>query len=252
MITFPVWIRLGALTLHPHWVFESLAYSLAGYIFVRNRRRQGDVIDAKLRWWIIAAAAIGGLLGSRLLYLAEDPTQFARAWTNPAFLLGGKTVVGGLIGGLIAVEWMKHRLRVTIPTGDLLVVPLVTGIAVGRVGCFLTGLADRTYGLATRLPWGVDFGDGVLRHPTQIYEIVFLAAFAVLLVAINRASGRAFAVGDRFKLFMIGYLTFRLLVDFIKPAVRVGGLSTIQWACLAVIAYYAPHVSRLFYEVRRG
>jgi phosphatidylglycerol---prolipoprotein diacylglyceryl transferase len=252
MITFPVWIRLGALTFHPHWVFESLAYSLAGYIFVRNRHRQGDVIDAKLRWWIIAAAAIGGLLGSRLLYLAEDPTHFARAWTNPAFLLGGKTVVGGLIGGLIAVEWMKHRLRVTIPTGDLLVVPLVTGIAVGRVGCFLTGLADRTYGLATRLPWGVDFGDGVQRHPTQIYEIVFLAAFAVLLVAINRASGRAVAVGDRFKLFMIGYLTFRLLVDFIKPAVRVGGLSTIQWACLAVIAYYAPHVSRLFNEVRRG
>ena len=51
---------------------------------------------------------------------------------------------------------------------------------------------------------------------------------------------------------MIGYLTFRLLVDFIKPAVRIGGLSTIQWACLAVIAYYIPHVSRLFDEVRRG
>jgi phosphatidylglycerol:prolipoprotein diacylglycerol transferase len=252
MLSFPVWIRLGPLTLHPHWVFETLAYSLAGCIFVRNRRRSGDVIDAKLRWWIIGAAAIGGLLGSRLLYLAEDPMQFARGWSDPAFLLGGKTVVGGLIGGLIGVELMKHRLRVTTPTGDLLVVPLVAGIAVGRVGCFLTGLADRTYGVATGLPWGVDFGDGVLRHPTQIYEIVFLAAFAILLAAINRGSSRAFAVGDRFKLFMIGYLTFRLLVDFIKPAVRIGGLSTIQWACLAVIAYYAPHVSRLFYEVRRG
>ena len=251
MIAFPVWIRLGPLTLHPHWVFETLAYSLGGYIFVRNRHRSGDVVEAKLRWRLIAAAVIGGLLGSRLLYLAEDPMQLARSWFDPAFLVGGKTVVGGLIGGLIAVEWMKRRLHVTIPTGDLLVVPLATGIAVGRIGCFLTGLADRTYGVATGLPWGVDFGDGVLRHPTQIYEIVFLAAFAILLAAINRGSARTFAVGDRFKLFMIGYLTFRLLVDFVKPAVRIGGLSTIQWACLAVIAYYAPQVPRLFYRVRR-
>jgi hypothetical protein len=51
---------------------------------------------------------------------------------------------------------------------------------------------------------------------------------------------------------MIGYLAFRFAIDFIKPAVRIGGLSTIQWAALAVIAYYAPHILRLLAEVRRG
>ena len=59
-------------------------------------------------------------------------------------------------------------------------------------------------------------------------------------------------MGDRFKLFMVVYLGFRFLVDFIKPAVRLGGLSAIQWVCLAVVAYYAPHVPRLVTEVRRG
>jgi hypothetical protein len=58
--------------------------------------------------------------------------------------------------------------------------------------------------------------------------------------------------GDRFKLFMISYLLFRFAVDFIKPAVRVGGLSTIQWAALAALAYYAPHAPRLIAELRRG
>jgi phosphatidylglycerol---prolipoprotein diacylglyceryl transferase len=58
--------------------------------------------------------------------------------------------------------------------------------------------------------------------------------------------------GDRFKLFMIGYMTFRLAVDFIKPAAVVAGLSVIQWACLAALAYYAPHVPRLVSEVRHG
>ena len=122
------------------------------------------------------------------------------------------------------------------------------GIAVGRIGCFLSGLVDRTYGVATGLPWGVDFGDGITRHPTQLYEIVFLAGLGILLLVL---SGRL-SVGDRFKLFMIGYLAFRLTVDFVKPAVRIGGLAAIQWAALAVIAYYAPHVPRLLAEVRRG
>jgi hypothetical protein len=51
---------------------------------------------------------------------------------------------------------------------------------------------------------------------------------------------------------MVVYLGFRLLVEFIKPVVRLGGLSAIQWVCLAVVAYYAPHVPRLVTEVRRG
>ena len=37
-----------------------------------------------------------------------------------------------------------------------------------------------------------------------------------------------------------------------KPVVRLGGLSAIQWVCLAVVAYYAVHVPRLVAEVRRG
>ena len=81
----------------------------------------------------------------------------------------------------------------------------------------------------------------------------FLAAFlAALASALVFLSDRLTVVGDRFKLFLLGYLFFRLLVDFIKPGVRVGGLSTIQWICLAVIAFYAPHARRLILEVRSG
>ena len=151
-MTFPVWIPLGPFLLHPHWVFETLAYTLAGYAYARDRRRRGDVVETRARWWIIAAAACGGLVCSRLLYLTEDPLQLARHWSDPAYLLGGKTIVGGLIGGLIAVEWIKRRLGVVIATGDLFVLPLVLGIAVGRIGCFLSGLLDRTTALQRVCP----------------------------------------------------------------------------------------------------
>jgi prolipoprotein diacylglyceryltransferase len=129
---------------------------------------------------------------------------------------------------------------VTQSTGDLFALPLAVGIAIGRIGCFLGGLSDRTYGLPTSLPWGWDFGDGVPRHPTQIYEIVFLVVLAVLV-----ARGRAWPAGDRFKGFMVAYLSFRILVDAIKPGVPIAlGLTAIQWAAIAGLAYYSRAIVR--------
>jgi prolipoprotein diacylglyceryltransferase len=248
-MSFPVYLGFGPLSLHPHWVFEALAYFLGFYWYRRQRRRQGDPVDAQTRRWVLCGAVVGGLVGNRLLYLIEDPVALAADWADPTFLLGGKTIVGGLIGGLIAVEWVKRRRGVVVATGDLLVQPLIVGIAVGRIGCFLSGLADRTHGTETGLPWGVDYGDGILRHPAQLYEVAFLALLYALMV---RLGGRLSVVGDQFKLFMVAYMTFRLAVEFIKPAVSIGGISAIQWACLATLAYYAPHMPRLVSEVRHG
>ena len=239
---FPAYIRLGLVSLHPHWIFETGAWTIGFWLYARARRTGGDVVDARVRRWVIAAAAVGGLVGSRILHLLEDPSQTALYWRDPAFLLGGKTIVGGLIGGLIGVEWIKRRLGVTTATGDLLALPLITGIAIGRIGCFLTGLEDHAYGTATALPWGVDFGDAVPRHPAQLYETVFLAVLGAAVVNLRR---RPYEVGDQFKVFMVGYLGWRLVVDFIKPGVTVAGFSMIQWACVAALAYYAPHVPRL-------
>jgi len=245
-MTFPVYAQLGGLEIHPHWIFEILAWvvGLSWYL----RHRSDDVVDRPTRWRLIAAGAAGGLIGSRILALLEDPIHLAQQ-TDAARLLAGKTIVGGLIGGWIAVEWLKRRLGVTLATGDALSLPLALGIATGRIGCFLSGLDDSDYGTATTLPWGIDFGDGVLRHPTQLYEIAFLLALALVLTRVHRGSAWN---GDRFRLFMLAYMSFRFAVDFAKPATRLGGLSVVQWACLAVVAYYAPSLPRVAAEVRNG
>jgi phosphatidylglycerol:prolipoprotein diacylglycerol transferase len=248
-MTFPAYLHLGPLALHPHWIFESLAYTAGYYLYRRLRRQRGDVIDSRARWWVTLAAIVGGFAGSRILSAFEDPLFLTHHWLEPRLLLGGKTIVGGLVGGLIAVESVKRLLGIRIATGDLLALPLVVGIAIGRIGCFLSGLEDQSYGIPTALPWGVDLGDGIARHPTQLYEILVLAVLAIVLIA---RTGMNATAGDRFKLFMVVYLGFRLLVEFIKPVVRLGGLSAIQWVCLALVAYYAPHVPRLVAEVRHG
>jgi phosphatidylglycerol:prolipoprotein diacylglycerol transferase len=233
---FPVYLRIGPLQIHPHWVFETLAYVIAFRLYLVLRRRQGDVLDDDARLWVIAAAAAGAAAGSKILYWFEDPRLALAHWHDPIFLMGGKTIVGALIGGLVAVEWTKRRLRVTHRTGDLFVLPLCAGIAIGRVGCFLTGLEDHTAGVHTTLPWGVNFGDGP-RHPAQLYEVLFVILLGLGIIWFGR---RPHSDGDLFKCFMVGYFAFRLAVDFLKPDLRVfAGLSSIQWACVAMLSYYA-------------
>ena len=239
---FPVYLHLGSMRVHPHLVFETLAYAVAFRVYLWLRKRNGDALPDANRWWVICAAAGGALAGSKILYWLEDPWLTLANLHNPGFLLGGKTIVGALIGGLIAVELVKKLLGITRRTGDLFAAPLCAGICVGRIGCFLTGLQDHTFGTATYLPWGVNFGDGVARHPTQLYEIIFAAALgAFLWTRMNREHRE----GDIFKMFMVAYFGFRLACDFLKPDVRVFmGLTSIQWACVAMLVYYSPDILR--------
>jgi prolipoprotein diacylglyceryltransferase len=161
--------------------------------------------------------------------------------------MGGKTVVGGLLGGIAGVELVKLAIGEKRATGDLFALPLCVGIAVGRVGCFLAGLPDHTYGLATRLPWGVDFGDGVRRHPTQLYEIVALALIALWIVRARPRLLRGPLVrGDLFRGFVSFYLAFRFSLEWIKPEPRPWlGLSGIQLAALLGLIYYARDLPRI-------
>jgi phosphatidylglycerol---prolipoprotein diacylglyceryl transferase len=239
---FPVYLHVGPWRLHPHVVFEALAYAVAFRVYLWIRKRNGDVLPGVNRWSVIAAAAMGAVAGSRMLYWFEDPRVTLANWSNPSFLFGGKTIVGALIGGLFAVEFVKRQLGITQRTGDLFAISLCVGIAIGRIGCFLTGLEDHTSGTPTSLPWGVNFGDGIARHPTQLYEIFFAVALGVFLW---RCMNSPHVEGDIFKRFMVAYFAFRLACDFLKPDVAVFlGLSSIQWSCVMMLCYYTPDMVR--------
>jgi phosphatidylglycerol---prolipoprotein diacylglyceryl transferase len=238
---FPVYIPVFGFQLHPHTLFETLAYFVGFRIFLRLRRAWGDAIPNNTRWWALAAAVVGAASGSKLLYWLENPDLTWQHRLDPAFLLGGKSIVGGLAGGLITVEATKLLLGERRSTGDLMAFAIAIGAAIGRIGCFLTGLTDDTYGTPTSLPWGVNFGDGIARHPTQLYEIVFLLSLAAF---VSRMMRRPHVDGDVFKAFMVSYATWRLLVDFIKPEHRFAGLSFIQWACVVLLLYYTRDIIR--------
>jgi phosphatidylglycerol---prolipoprotein diacylglyceryl transferase len=241
-VAFPVYIWIGPLQIHPHFLFEALAYAIAFRLVLRGVRR--DAIPLSQRTSVIVGGMVGALVGAKLLVLVQHIDLLWQHWHQLLWLLvQGKTVVGALLGGLIGVELTKKWIGVTQSTGDVFVYPLIVGTVIGRIGCFLTGLSDHTYGTATTLPWGVNFGDGVARHPTQLYEIIFLIGLLLILKLREKHLRKN---GDRFKVFLMAYLSFRFLIDFIKPEFRpLLGLSAIQIASLLGILYYRHDLKRL-------
>ncbi len=235
-----MWI--GHWQIHPHLFFESLAYAIAFRLVLLNSRK--DTIAPSQRSSVIVGGMVGALVGAKVLVLLQHIDVIGSSWERLLLLLlQGKTVVGALLGGLIGVELTKKMIGVKRSTGDAFVYPLIVGTAVGRIGCFLTGLSDRTYGIATTLPWGVDFGDGIYRHPTQIYEIIFLL---LLMIALQIRSRYPRQEGDVFKFYMVGYLGFRFWIDFLKPDFHpILGISAIQIACLLGLIYYRHSISYL-------
>jgi phosphatidylglycerol---prolipoprotein diacylglyceryl transferase len=224
-----------------HLLFEWLA--LAGgfqfYRLLKKKNNQGSILQTA-NFAVAIGAILGAAIGNKLVYWIEVPHLFAAHAIEPAAWFMGQSMVGGLLGGLIGVEVAKHRANISVSTGDLFVFPILLGLIVGRIGCFLAGLYDGTFGIETSLPWGIDFGDGVMRHPTQLYEIIYAALMWLVLAMLQpRLISES---GLLFKFLLVSYLVWRVLVDFLKPVPYEYpfGLSGIQWVCIVALAIYAP------------
>jgi len=223
-----------------HGLFEMAALAIGTAFYRRSRRSAGTGFLHGKEFAVTIGCIFGAAIGNKLVFWIEMPHLLALYWNTPQLVLGGQSMVGGLLGGLIGVEIAKKLAGVTRSTGDAFVFPVLLGLMIGRVGCFLAGLADGTFGNPTAMPWGIDFGDGVRRHPTQLYEIIFAGLLWWLLTRMQATVHTR--AGVLFKLMLVSYLAWRLLIDGLKPVPYAYplGLSGIQWVCLLALAFYLP------------
>ena len=228
----PLLLGPGGPAIPSYEVFVALGI-VAGLVTLRRLSPRRDAGDTGAVW-IAAAALVGGALGAKLLELALLPAStVARAgWL--AALLSGRTVIGGFIGGSVAVVLVKRRLGIRERRGNEIAPAVAIGLAIGRIGCLCAGCC---HGTPTSLPWGVDFGDGIPRHPTQLYESIFgLAAFGLLLAARRRAP----TPGRLFTAFAASYLLYRFAEEFVRAGERLAvGLTPYQVAAAAGLAWFA-------------
>jgi len=211
-----------------------------------------------------AAAWLAGMTTGVALYrwrLAEATARIARvadggyfaclvigtiagAYVSGSLILWGQgifalahSVAGALAGGIVGVEAYKAARGIRQSTGVILAAPFAAGVAVGRWGCLFAGLPDHTFGVPSGLPWAVELGDGVGRHPVQAYEslamLLFLAAFAF---GLKRRD--AWAMRDGFYWLAIAYGAQRFAWEFLKPYPPViGPFNLFHLLCAGLVAY---------------
>lgn len=218
-----------------HTVFDLLAatcsFGLTALAYHYRLRETSSHLTPAYAAALILGAAVGGFgLGTANLMLSGIPEI-------------GRSILGALAGAILAIEIYKARAGIHTSTGLTFVLAFPTSVAIGRIGCFLTGLPDNTYGTPTSLPWGVDFGDAVARHPVQLYESACMAAFLAAAAWLIYRRNPTF-LRHGFYLMTATYAAQRFLWEFLKPYATLGPLNIFQLVCMCLIAYAAVMITR--------
>ncbi|KYG22726.1 diacylglyceryl transferase [Bradyrhizobium sp. AT1] len=212
-----------------HTIFDILAWLAAAAAVWWLSRQRLQFPSQSFQLPYVAALVFGAGLGAYLF-------GSANLWLSGQSGIA-RSVEGALAGGIVAIELYKWTAGLALRTGARFALPLAVGIAIGRLGCYFAGLDDFTYGTATALPWGHDFGDGVLRHPVQLYESAAMAVFALVyvLAVLNR---NAFAITNGFYLALAYYGAQRFLWEFLKPyGALIGPLTLFHLLSLSLLLY---------------
>lgn len=218
-----------------HALFDIAAWGAGfGLSLVLHRwrlRALASEVAGKVSGGYFAALAAGAVPGA---WLAGSLNSLRGA--EPAL---SHSVVGALAGAIVGVEVYKAVRGVRGSTGGVFVGPFALGVVIGRFGCLFAGTVDGTFGAPTGLPWAVDLGDGIGRHPVQVYESLAMTAFLALYLE-GLARRRAWAMRRGFYALCMAYGVTRFAWEFLKPYPPVlgpfnvfhilsGGLAVYGW-----------------------
>lgn len=216
-----------------HLVFDLLAWSsgaATGVAIYRWRLRgMTEAIAQAVGGGYFIALAMGAA-GGAWLSGTLNTMRFAEPMLS-------HSIAGALAGAIVGVEIYKAVRGIKGSTGGVFVGSFSVGVIIGRFGCLFAGLPDQTYGTPTGLPWAVDLGDGIGRHPVQLYESGAMAVFLlVYLVGLRRRSAWAWRRG--FYAMCAWYGAQRFVWEFMKPyPPLVGPLNVFHILCLGLLTY---------------
>lgn len=174
--------------------------------------------------WIIIGVILGGRLGYVLFY---DPIKY---FSNPIQILkiyeGGMSFHGGILGVIITIYLFCRAHKISFwNVSDLCAAATPIALALGRVANFINA---ELYGRVTDVPWAFSFPytDGAPRHPSQLYEAMLEGVILfVILRYCTHNLGSLKKPAMTSGIFLIGYSTARIFVEFFREAdVHIGYL----------------------------
>lgn len=206
-----------------------LAAVVGAFVVDRAFKRAGIDADAV---GMVALAVVAGIVGAKVWHVLDTPAEFREYGWRVLYDSAGFAWFGGLTFGIAALILQGWRAGIGgLRTLDLCAPAAAIGYGIGRIGCFLSG--DGCYGIATNLPWGMSFPNGieptlVRVHPTPLYELgAGLLIGWWLWVRGNKPRPTGWILGE----YLVLTGAARFLVEFIRRNPRVlWGLSNAQLA----------------------
>jgi len=227
-------IDVLGLSIKTFGLFFALNFAAWGALCARRLREIGRPAD--WAYEMVTFALIGGLVGARLYWLAQ---QGGGVSVGDIFGGAGLTWYGGLAGGVVAVLlWARRRGFLSLELVDIAGPCLALGYAIGRIGCQVSG--DGDYGKPWDGPWAMGYphgevptDPGVTVHPTPIYETLTMGLLAYVLWSLRDRV----RPGLLFASYLIGGGLERYLVEFLRRNdVAAIGLTAAQLESLVLIA----------------
>jgi phosphatidylglycerol:prolipoprotein diacylglycerol transferase len=211
-----------------------LAAVAGAFIMDRGFKRAGIDADAV---GMVAVAALLGIVGAKFWHVIDTPAEFRDYGWRVLWDSAGFAWYGGLLFGISALLFQGWRAKIgSLRTLDLAAPAAAVGYGIGRIGCFLSG--DGCYGVATTLPWGMSFPNGIEPtlqrvHPTPLYE---LAAGLLIGWWVWHRGGKAHGTGAIVGQYLMLTGAARFLVEFVRRNPKiVWGLSNAQLASLGSV-----------------
>ena len=227
MLTYPdinpIAIDLGFVKVHWYGLMYLIGFAGAWWLGVTRATKENSGWKKDEVADVIFYGALGVILGGRIGYILfynfsaflENPTILLKIWQ------GGMSFHGGMLGVFIALFLFARKTHKTFFQVSDFIAPMVPiGLGAGRIGNFINKeLPGRV--AEANIPWSMDFGDGLARHPSSLYQALTegLLLFIILWVISSRSPPRM-AVSAAF---MIGYGGFRFITEFFRtPDAHIG------------------------------
>lgn len=225
-------MELGPLSVHWYGIMYLCAFMSAWAIGMYRTRGPNPIVTRPQVENLITYGAFGVILGGRLGYVffygidqfISDPLWLFRVWE------GGMSFHGGLIGVIAAMFIYAYRLNISYLKLMDFVAPIVPlGLGFGRLGNFI---GQELWGRVSDVPWAMVFPKamdpiGVARHPSQLYQ-AFLEGL-VLFVIVFWFSSKPRPRGAVSGVFLLGYATFRFVVEFVREPDQGIGFDLLGW-----------------------
>ncbi|WP_419677492.1 prolipoprotein diacylglyceryl transferase [Aliarcobacter lanthieri] len=255
----PVAFNIGEIAVHWYGIMYALALLSAIFIakwFIKydNINISQDIFDSYI-WW----AEIGVILGARLGYVLfydtqtmfylTHPWQIFNPYVNGSYVgISGMSYHGAFLGFIIASYLFSIRKKVSFWfITDIAVLGISAAYIFGRIGNFFN---QELVGRITDVPWGI-YVEGILRHPSQIYEAI-LEGLIVFLILVYFRKRKSFD-GQLALMYGILYAIARIIAEFYRePDSQLGFLAG-NWLTMGILQSLVILVVCLgIYSVRRN